>query len=247
MKISAIIITYNEAINIPHAVKSVLWADEVILVDSNSMDGTAEIAKTYTTKVYNINDQSITAKRIYSITLASNDWILFLDSDERIPEELKNEIQTLNPDNETCGYFINRRNYWLGKWIKHSANYPDYHLRLFNKHKCSVTDRIVHEAVETKGKTVKLKNDMIHYSYRNLEHMISKINHVTTLEAKEHFKNGKQISKFGVFTHAMSAFLRIYISNGGFMDKLGGFFVSFCYSFTNFVSHLKLLKLQNKL
>jgi len=247
MKISAIVITKNEENNISDCLETIKWADEIIVVDSGSDDNTIAIAKKSTVKVYNIENQSITEKRIYSITKTCNDWILFLDADERITEELKNEITSLELDEETAGYHINRRNYWFGKWIKHSANYPDYQLRLFNKNKCSVANRFVHEGVETNGKTLKLKNDMIHYSYRDLTHMIKKINHVSTLEAKEHFKNNKKITKFGVFTHALSAFLRIYLSNKGYNDKIEGFFVSFCYSFTNFVSHLKLLKMQNKL
>ncbi len=247
MKISAIAITKNEENNISDCLETIKWADEIIIVDSNSDDNTINLAKKFTDKIYNINDESITEKRAYSIEKAANDWILFLDADERIPEELKNEILSIQNDEAIAGYHINRRNYWFGKWIKHSANYPDYQLRLFNKHKCTLAKRYVHEGIQTSGKTQKLTNDIIHYSYRDLSHMINKINHVSTLEAKEHFHNNKQISKFGVFTHALSAFLRIYISNKGYKDKTEGFFVSFCYSFTNFVSHLKLLKLQNKI
>ena len=247
MKISAIVVTKNEENNIAGCLETIKWADEIIIVDSNSEDNTIAAAKKFTANIYNIDNESITEKRIYSLSKANNDWILFIDADERITEELKDEIKSLDENKEITGYFINRRNYWFGKWIKHSANYPDYQLRLFNKHKSSVINRYVHEGVETSGKTAKLQNDLIHYSYRDLTHMISKINHVTTLEAKEHFKNSNQISKIGVFTHALSAFLRIYISNKGYKDKTEGFFVSFCYSFTNFLSHLKLLKLQNKL
>jgi glycosyltransferase involved in cell wall biosynthesis len=247
MKISAIVVTKNEENNIGQCLETIKWADEIIVVDSNSDDNTINIANKFTYNIHNIDNESITEKRIYSISKAENDWVLFLDADERITEALKDEILALEPGNEISGYYINRRNYWFGKWIEHSANYPDYQLRLFNKHKSSIVNRYVHEGVETTGITVKLQNDLIHYSYRDLTHMISKINHVTTLEAKEHFKNGKQISKMGVFTHALSAFLRIYISNKGYKDKTEGFFVSFCYSFTNFLSHLKLLKMQNKL
>ena len=247
MKISAVIVTQNEEVNIEDAVKSVLWTDEVIIVDSNSEDKTVEIAKKFTDKVYNVEDLNLTEKRIYSLNKAGNDWILFLDADERITEELKNEILSLKPDDEIAAYWLNRKNYWFGSWIKHSANYPDYQLRLFNKRKCTVTNRLIHEGVETTGKTLKLKNDMLHYSYRDLTHMIKKINFFSTLEAQEHFENKKKITKLGVFSHSISAFLRIYISNKGFKDRSEGFFVSFCYALTNLLSHLKLLKLQSKI
>jgi glycosyltransferase involved in cell wall biosynthesis len=247
MKISAVIVAQNEEINIEDAVKSVLWCDEVILIDSNSRDKTTEIAGKFTRKIYNVENSSVTERRIYSLDKAKNSWILFVDADERITEELKEEITNLNPADDIAGYFLNRRNYWFGKWIKHSANYPDYSIRLFNKHKCRIANRIVHEGVEAKGKTQRLKNDLIHYSYRNLEHMIKKINYFSTLEAQEHFADNKRISKIGVFAHSISAFLRVYVSNKGYKDKSEGFFVSVCYALTNLFAHLKLLKLQGKI
>ncbi|MCI0450626.1 MAG: glycosyltransferase family 2 protein [Chlorobi bacterium] len=247
MKISAIIITLNEELNIENAINSVSWCDEIIIVDSDSWDKTVEIARKYTGKIYNIQNRTISEKRNYSIEKAKNEWVLFLDADERISEGLKNEILRLSPDYQTAGYWVKRKNYWFGKWIKHSANYPDYQLKLFNKKKCRVTKRLIHEGVETEGKTLRLENDLLHYSYRDLTHMINKINFFSTLEADEHLKTNKQISKFGVFTHAVSAFLRIYLSNKGFKDGKEGFFVSFCYALTNFLSHLKLLKVQGKI
>ena len=120
-------------------------------------------------------------------------------------------------------------------------------MRLFKKDYAVITNRIVHEAVEIEGKTAKLKNYYYHYSYPDLAVLIDKINYYSTLEAEEHFHKGKKVSKLGVFTHALSSFFRVYFSRMGFMDGIYGFYVSFTDACVNFLTHLKLLKLQNKL
>jgi glycosyltransferase involved in cell wall biosynthesis len=249
MKITGIIITKNEEANIRECLESIKWADEIIIVDSGSSDSTISIAKEYTGKIFITPELDIAEKRRFALsqTNISNEWIFFLDADERITYDLKEEILSLKDNTGIDGYFINRRNYYLGKWIKHCGIYPDYSLRLFMKNKGRVNDRIIHEAIELRGKTAKLKNDMLHFSYRNLDMMIDKINFFSTYEARERYLKNNKISKFGVFTHAISAFLRVFISRKGYKDKIFGFYVSFTYASVNFLSHLKLLRLQKKL
>ena len=247
MKISAIIITYNEEKNIEDCIKSVDWADEIIIIDSNSCDKTIEIASGYTQKIFNFDGKIISEKRKFGLDKTTNDWNLFLDADERISKELKDEITNLNDDAYIDGYYINRKNFYFGKWIQHCGINPDYTLRLFRKSKSKITDRLIHEGVEVNGKCEKLSNSMIHYTVSDLSQLFKKTNYFSTLEAEENHLKNKKISKIGVFTHAFSAFLRIYISNKGYKDKLAGFYVSFSYGFVNFLGHLKLLKLQNKL
>jgi glycosyltransferase involved in cell wall biosynthesis len=249
MKITGIVVTKNEELNIKDCLESMKWLDEIIIVDTNSEDKTLAIAENYTDRIYSTEIENIPERRKYSLThlSISNKWILFLDADERITPELRDEILSLSEDSGTCGYYINRRNYYFGKWIKHCGIYPDYCLRLFRKDKGHVTDRIIHEGIVVDGKCEKLKNDMLHYSYRDMEHMVNKINFFSTAEAEENFTKNKKISRSGVFTHFISAFLRVFISRRGYKDKIHGFYVSFSYAMVNFLSHLKLLKLQNKL
>lgn len=249
MKITGIVITKDEERNIKDCLESIKWLDEIIIVDSGSKDNTLSIAKTFTNNIYITEIQNIPEKRKFALTYTKilNDWILFLDADERITPELHQEIDSLSDNSDVNGYFINRRNYYLGKWIKHCGIYPDYCLRLFRKDKGKITDRIIHEGVKVEGTCIKLNNDMLHHSYNNLEQMVKKINFFSSEEASEHLRNGKRITKIGVFTHALSAFLRVFISRKGFLDGLNGFYVSFTYSLVNFLSHLKLLKLQNKI
>jgi len=249
MKITGIVITKNEELNIKDCLESIKWLDEIIIVDSNSEDKTIEIAKTYTDNIYSISIENIPEKRKYSLsqTKISNNWILFLDADERITPELRDEIQSLDQSEGTNGYYINRRNYYLGKWIKHCGIYPDYTLRLFRKDKGKVIDRIIHEGIEVEGESAKLENDMLHYSYKDIEQLVNKIDFFSTSQAQENFINNKKITKIGVFLHFISAFLRVFISRRGYKDKLYGLYVSFSYSMVNFLSYLKMLKLQNKL
>ena len=247
MKISAVVITKNEELNIRECLDTLVWADEIVIIDSNSIDNTRAIASEFTNKIYTTDSDVFSEKRSMSFAKCSNDWILFVDADERITLRLKEEILSLTPAEGVYGYRLNRRNYYFGQWLKHSGVYPDKHIRLFNKLHASITPRIIHEGVEVNGRVEELKNDFIHYSFRDMTHMMDKINLYSTLEAKEKQKNNKQISKAGVFTHALSAFLRVFISRKGYKDRSGGFFISFCYSMVSFLSHLKLLKLQGKI
>lgn len=247
MKISAVVITKDEECNIKECLESITWADEIIIIDSQSKDKTIETASAFTGNIYSVNTFNFSEKRIFSLGKTANDWVLFIDADERVTPELAIEIQLLTPEENVYGYYIGRRNYCFGKWLKHSGVYPDRHIRLFNKNYASITRRLVHEGVNINGKTGLLKNEFLHFSYRDLTQMIDKINIYSTLEAEEKLANNKQISKAGVFSHAISAFLRVYISRKGFKDGTGGFFISFCFSMVSFLSHLKLLKLQGKL
>lgn len=248
MKITGIVVTYNEETNIKECLQSLDWVDELIIVDSNSTDETIPIATSFTKSIYTLDSQIIAEKRKFAQSKAENEWILFVDADERIPKELKNEIASLkNEIHKADGFYINRKNYYFGRLIKNCGISPDYVLRLFRKDKAKVTDRLIHEGVQVEGNCRYLKNSIEHFTVNDLTQMIKKSNFFSSFESKEFLLNGKRITKSGVFAHAISAFLRIYISRKGFKDKLSGFFVAFSYSFTNFLSNLKLLKLQKRI
>lgn len=247
MKITTVIITYNEEDNIKDCLESVKWTDEIIIVDSNSEDKTIKVASAYTDKIFKVDITSIVEKRKFSLGKTSNEWVLFVDADERVTPELKEEILALNPPENIAGYNINRKNYYFGKWIKHCGIYPDYHIRLFNKNKAGVNNRIIHEDVITDGETMMLKNHLLHYSVKDVSGMIKKVNFFSTFESTEHFNNGKQISRAGAFTHALATFLVMFFSRKGFKEGIAGFYVSASYSITTLFTYLKLLKLQKKI
>lgn len=247
MKITAAIITLNEESNIKDCLDTVNWADEILLIDSESTDNTVKIASNYTDKIVQSPGKSFSQKREIALNHSTNDWILFLDADERMSNDLQQEIVSLVPQTGVNGYRINRRNYYFGKWVKHSGIYPDKQLRLFNKNFSEVIHRNVHEGINTSGIVMDLNGSIKHYSITDLNQMLSKINTYSTLEAQDKFIAEKQISRIGVFTHAVSSFIRVYISRKGFLDGIEGLYVAFSYSIVNFLSHLKLLKLQGKL
>src|SRR4030095_12358836 len=151
MKISAIVITKNEEKNIRDCLDSLKWTDEIVVVDSNSEDKTLEIASSYTSRIFNIDEESVTKKWIYALKMASNNWVLMIAADERVTTKLQNEILQLLEPEKYNGYYINRKNYYLGKWIKHSGLYPDLSIRLFKKDSSTIIERVVHEAVEVNG------------------------------------------------------------------------------------------------
>jgi glycosyltransferase involved in cell wall biosynthesis len=249
MKITGIVITQNEERNIRDCLESLKWLDEIIIVDSYSEDNTIPIARHYTDKIFSVDIKNVTEKRKYSLQKAGNDWIFFIDADERVTEELKNEILSLeeNGNSEIKGYYINRKNFYLGKWVKHCGMFPDYHIKLFNRQYAVITDRIVHEDIEVEGNRARLNGCILHYSYPDLTVLIDKINYYSTLEAQEHFRKGKKISKAGVFIHSKSAFLRVFISRKGFLDGIYGFYAACTDACVNFLTHLKLLKMQNRI
>jgi len=250
MKITGIVITKNEERNITSCLESVGFLDEIIVVDTDSTDNTLELAKRFTDRIFSPPIENVTQKRKFSLKKSSNDWIIFIDADERISAELKNEIVSLqNAKDEVSvsGYYINRKNYYFGKWIKHCGIYPDYHIRLFNRKNSEITDRIVHEGIIVKGETAMLNGHIIHYTVDDMTHMIKKINYYSTMQSIEYFGKKKKVSKFMLVGKAVSAFLRVYISRGGFKDGFRGFLVSLSDSLVNILTNLKLLKLYNRI
>lgn len=250
MKITGIVITKNEEKNISPCLESVCFLDEIIVVDSGSTDNTLELAKKFTDRIFTPPIENVTQKRKFSLEKSSNDWIIFIDADERISTELKIELHSLqaSPDEITVsGYYINRKNYYFGKWVKHCGIYPDYHIRLFNRKNSEITDRIVHEGIIVHGETARMNGHILHYTVDDMAHMIKKINYYSTMQSIEYFGNKKKVSKFMLVVKAISAFLRVYISRRGFKDGFRGFLVSLSDSLVNFLTNLKLLKLYNKI
>ncbi len=242
-KISVTIIAGNEEENIADCLKSVLWADEIILVDSESTDNTVSIAKEFTDKIFINKWEGFAQQKKYAMDLAGNEWVLSIDADERISPELQNEIFLLTGNN-IDGYYIPRQNFFLGKNITTCGWGNDFQLRLFKKSKTSLTDNLVHEGFIVNGKTSRLKNPIIHLTHTSIEKTISKINFYSTLEAKE--KVGKK--KVGIkeiILHPLAGFLRYYISMKGYKDGLHGLLVSFFHSLTKLQTYTKIWEMQN--
>ncbi len=192
IKISCVIITYNEEENLAECLKSVSWCDEIIVVDSGSTDKTVEIAEKFGAKVFKKNFTGYGEQKQYAVSLASNDWIFSIDADEVVSNELKKNIlnrfsSKLNlPD----GFLMHRRLIFLGKEFKYGRESKELILRLFNKQSGSFNSAKVHETVELKGRVEKLDGILFHNSYKNLEQYFQKFNDYTSKAADELFKKG---------------------------------------------------------
>jgi glycosyltransferase involved in cell wall biosynthesis len=224
--ISAIVITFNEEGNLKECLESLKWCDEIIVVDSNSSDKTTQIAGEFTKNII-IADKNTTTygeKRNLGITKASGDWVLWIDADERITPKLEDEIKTtINREDAIDAYMINRKSFFINRFIKHSGWYPDYTLRLFRKSTGIKFNLLqVHESARFEGRTGKLKNDIIHYTVRSFEHYINKLNVYTTLSAEELHVKGKNASVIDIIFRPAFAFFKMYFLKLGILDGYMG-------------------------
>ncbi len=244
-KISVTIITKDEQQMIEDCLKSVCWADEIIVVDSGSKDATIELAKKYSCRIYVNEWKGFAAQKEYAMSLAKNDWVLSIDADERASCTLKDEIEK-NDFSRFDGYFIPRENYFFKKHITTCGWQRDRQLRLFRKSKTKLTSRLVHEGFEVDGVTGNLKSPIIHFTFNSIEKTISKINSYSTLEAMEKYKSKKNINGKTIFAHGVSSFLRSFISLRGYRDGVHGLMISIIDSMTTFLTYMKMWELQNK-
>ena len=244
-KISVIIITKDEEKNISDCLKSVEWADEIIVVDAESTDKTVELAKNFTDKVFVKKWEGYVPQKKYALSLAANKWVLSVDADERITPELKNEILNLSPNNFS-GYKIRRRNFLLKKEITSCGWGNDYQLRLFEKEKTNMTDRLVHEGFTVDGKVGKLENPMLHYTFSSFSEYFSKINYYTSLKAEELVTQKGKVGGWTIFSHTLSAFFLFFFTKRGFKDGVYGLIISLLHSVSTMLNYIKLWELQNK-
>ena len=239
-KVTATIITKNEAANIDAAVESVRWADEIVVVDSESTDDTAARAQRSASRVEVRSWPGYSAQKNYAASIASHDWILSLDADERVTPELAGEITALlATEPAQRGYRIPRISHYLGRWIRATDWYPDYQLRLYDRRAGTWNGRRVHESVTLNGDPGQLRHDLQHFPYRDISDHLATIDRYTTLAAEQMRADGRVPSIVGVALHPPFAFLRNYILRGGFKIGSAGVIVSALNSYYVF---LKLAK-----
>jgi glycosyltransferase involved in cell wall biosynthesis len=228
-KISAYILTYNEAEKIAAAVASVLWVDEVVVVDSHSTDRTAEIATSLGARVVQLPFEGFGDLRNRAIEACAYDWIFSLDADERCTEAVRDEIQALLAAGPALDvYRVPRRSYMMGRWIRGSGWYPNFRQpQLFRKGSMRYTLEPVHEGYENlSGKPLgTLKNAVWQFPFRNLEEVIDKANRYSSLGAPK--LAGKRVSMASALGHGTWAFLKHYIFKLGFIDGWAGFVIAF--------------------
>lgn len=243
-KVSATIITLNEAEHIAAAIESVRWADEVIVVDSGSTDGTADIARGLGARVSTRAWTGYVDQKNHAAALAANDWIFSLDADERVTPELAAEIATLLVSTPPrCGYRVPRVTFHLGRWIRTTDFYPDYQARLYDRRAGAWQGDLVHESVTVQGGAGYLRGELQHYSFRDLTDHIARVNHYSALAARQLYGRGRRATVLDLVLHPPAAFLRNYVLRRGFMDGTPGLLISMVNAYSVLLKFAKLWEL----
>ncbi len=226
--ITVVIITKNEEKNIERCLKSVQWANEIIVVDAESTDKTVEIAKSLNATVIVKQWAGFAKQKEFAMQQTKNDWVFFPDADEVTTEELKIEIlQTIQMNNSLNGYEVPMKSFFLGKWIRYCGWYPGFHLRLFKKSKARMNHRPVHEGFLIEGNIGRLKADLDHYTYNSLHHYIEKMNTYSSLDVMNKIGTGRIIRWYHFILNPLSVFLRMYVSLHGYKDGFHGFLLAY--------------------
>jgi glycosyltransferase involved in cell wall biosynthesis len=245
--ISATVIAYNEEHNIADALQSLSWANEIIVVDSGSTDGTLEICRRYTDKIFHRKWTGYVDQKSFAVENAAYDWIFSLDADERVSPELRGEILDLVARGfSKAGYKIPRVAFFLGRWIRHGDWYPDSQLRLFDRRKGKWTGGQVHESVTIPGTPGFLKGDIHHYTYRNLSDYLRRLELYSNLAALDYQQKGRRATSLTLFFNPIAAFAKAFLLKRGFLDGTPGFAVAAMGAVSVFFKYAKLYELQQK-
>lgn len=244
--LSIIIITKNEEFHIAQCLESVKWAEEIIVLDSGSTDKTVEICKQFTSHVFETDWQGFGIQKQRALEKATGNWVLSLDADETISLQLRAEIETAMQSSEFNGYKIPFLSNYCGKQIKHSGWYPDYHLRLFRKDAGKFSNDVVHEKIFIQGQIGFLKSPVLHDSYTDLNEVLVKINHYSSLQAQKLFERSATSSLSKAIFRALWKFIQTYLVKAGFLDGKHGLMLAISSAEGVYYKYLKLLELQNK-
>jgi len=243
--LSAALITYNEETNIGEALQSVSWADEIVVVDSGSTDGTLEICRRYTDRIYHRDWTGYVDQKNFAVEKASHDWIFSLDADERVSPELESEIQDLRRSSLAhSGYRIPRAAFFLGRWIRHGDWYPDYQLRLFDRRRGRWQGGRVHESVRIQGEPGFLKGEIQHYTYRRLSDYILRLETYSRLAAADYQERGRRSRPLKLLLDPAATFIKSYLLKRGFLDGVPGLMVAVLGAISVYFKYAKLYELR---
>jgi len=245
--LSVVIITKNEESNIRECLESVSWVDEIIVVDSGSEDNTIAICKDYTDKIY-INDdwKGFGHQKNLALQQATKDWVLSLDADERITSALRIEIENAINNSACSAFAIPRQAYFLGQAMKHGGWWPDYVVRLFRRDRGVFSEDIVHERILVNEPVRKLATPLLHYSYTDLDQLMTKMNQYSSAGAYKAYQQGKNGSLLKAIAKAKWTFFRAYFLRLGILDGQAGFIAAFSKAEETYYRYLKLSYLKEE-
>lgn len=221
------IITYNEELNLRACLESVRWVPNIVVVDSGSTDATVEIAREFTPHVHVLDWPGHVQQKNRAVALAPTDWILSLDADERATSELREQVErALVVEPTVAGFSFPRRTHYLGQWIRHGGWYPDRKLRLFDRRRARWGGTNPHDHVLADGPTVPLNADLLHYTYRDIEHHLQTIDLFTDIAARERDRAGRRASLLRLVLGPPFKFAKMYLLQRGYRDGFAGFLVA---------------------
>jgi glycosyltransferase involved in cell wall biosynthesis len=241
-EISAFIVCMNEENKIRRALESVKWCDEIVVIDSGSTDKTIEICRTYTDKIFIRPWPGYVAQKRFALEQCTKEWVLNLDADEEVSEELKDEILTIlkNDDLSINGYQLSRVVFFLGKWWRRGGWYPEFRLRLCRRITTSWGGRDPHEKASVTGKVKRLEGELHHYTYSDISHQIRTLNSYSYQAARSLFEQGERASALKLVTRPIMRFIKWYFLKRGFLEGFPGFIVAILESYYVFQKYAKL-------
>jgi glycosyltransferase involved in cell wall biosynthesis len=237
--ISVILITKNEEHNIRECLSTVVWADEIVVVDAGSSDATVTKAKEFTEKVYVRPWEGYGAAKNFALSQVASDWIFWIDADERVSDPLRDEIRQVlaTKDQKSVAFSVPRKANFLGRWILHCGWYPGRVTRLFKRGSGRFTESRVHERLEIEGDQGDLDSDLLHYTDPTLSHYFEKLDKYTSLGAEELVDERRSFHVGQITIRPLFTFIRMYFLKLGFLDGLPGLILcvlSSCYVFTKY-------------
>jgi len=247
LHLSAIVLAQNEERNIVDCLRTLSWADEVLVLDSGSEDATVALAQKMGARVETRPFDNFPRQRNAALELARGEWAFFVDADERATEELAGEVREAIAQEEADGFWVPRRNYIFGRLIRYAGWYPDYQLRLFRRHKGWYDEsREVHELVVLDGPQGHLENPLIHYNYEDIGQFIERQNRYTEMEAAYLFRGGTRAKMRNFILQPCREFKRRYVTLQGYKDGRHGLLLSLLLAYYEGVKYLKLWRLQRR-
>lgn len=245
-QLSVTIITLNEERNVRDCLESVRWADEIIVVDSGSTDRTIQICLEYTDRIWTNPWPGMNEQKRVALNHAAHPWILNIDADERVSDDLRGHILRVLETQDADGYRFPRKNYFLGRWMKHGGWYPDHVLRLFRKERGRYAGIDPHDKVVVEGKVRTIPAPLVHHTYSSLSQYVSRQNAYSNASAEALVRQGARIFPLLIPLKTLWKFFETYIVKMGFMDGFHGFVAAMGASFTTFWKYAKSWDLTRK-
>lgn len=244
--ISVVIITYNEARRLEPCLRSVAFAAEIVVVDSGSNDSTQELATRYGARVITQPWLGYGAQKQFAVDQSRHDWVLCVDADERVSDELRANIERAMQHPTARAYQMPRRNRFLGRWLAHGEGYPDFNLRLFDRRVARWSPDAIHEHVLTPEPVATLHGDLLHESQETLAQYLDKQNRYTTLQAQRLLEQGADISVARMVMSPLVRFVKFYIVRQGFRDGVPGLVHIAIGCWNSFIKYAKLRELRQE-